>query len=82
MLIKFIRSITPYIAGETADFPTARAQAYIDAGKAVLVTAVPPSDASPVESRSFPTEEAVIAESGPAPVEAVRKPVRGRRKRR
>jgi hypothetical protein len=54
MLIKFIRSITPYIAGETADFPTARAQAYIDAGVAVEVKPA----AAPVEAVVDPASKA------------------------
>ncbi|MEP3123222.1 MAG: hypothetical protein ABJO52_15205, partial [Nisaea sp.] len=37
VLVKFIRSMTPYMAGETAGFPPAKAKIICDKGYAVLV---------------------------------------------
>lgn len=79
MLVKFIRSVTPYLAGETADFPNTEAQMLIESGRA---KAWPPERTADQPTEKPVVHEAVVAEKQEAARPAVTKPARGRRGRR
>lgn len=78
MLVKFIRSVTPYLAGETASFPTKEAQMLIDSGRAVKW----PAEQQAASTEKPKAHEAVINETARDLPPAVTKPVRGRRGKR
>lgn len=61
VVIRFTTSQAPYFKGETAGFPAERAQAYLEAGVAVLV------DPRPAREGAFET-----ADVSRAPERAVR----------
>ncbi|MFX4223544.1 MAG: hypothetical protein ACMVO3_22730 [Thalassobaculum sp.] len=81
MLVKFTRSVTPYMAGETADFTPKEADMLIASGRAVKW---PPEGR--LEQQPAPpapkVHEAVVTETREDPRPAVTKPVRGRRGKR